>query len=297
MATFVRCCGARVSRLSASQPNDGAFCARSRQCGDEFDDRDATCAPFNVGYVAGDGCSDCVSDFKTGASFRYAPHRFALHSPNPRHRRMVRTALWFVTSTAMEKAFRKDLSHLSWDEVYARQANRAALIPDWLNALRLKPGDRVLEIGAGPGFVSFALADRVGPTGVVYALDQSAEALAHLERRQKERGIGHIQRIAADAATLQPDGVQAGSALITMVLHHADDPAEILRNIVRFVPPGAPVVIGEFHPEGPCTSGPPRNHRLAPEKVQEWCKDAGLAVVGYQRQTPEHYLVVAQRNR
>src|SRR6516225_10550765 len=73
----------------------------------------------------------------------------------------------------MEKAFRKDLSHLSWDEVYARQASRAALIPDWLNALQLKPGDRVLEIGAGPGFVSFALADRVGPTGVVYALDRS----------------------------------------------------------------------------------------------------------------------------
>ena len=131
----------------------------------------------------------------------------------------------------MEKEFRKDLSHLSWDEVYARQESRAGLIPDWLNALRLKRGDRVLEIGAGPGFVSFALADRVGPTGVVYALDRSAEALAHLERRQKERGIGFIQRIAAEAATLQPDGVQTGSALITMVLHHADHPAEILRNV------------------------------------------------------------------
>jgi ubiquinone/menaquinone biosynthesis C-methylase UbiE len=164
--------------------------------------------------------------------------------------------------------------------VYARQVSRAALIADWLNALRLKPGDRALEIGAGPGFVSFALADRVGPTGVVYALDRSAEALAHLERRQMERGIGHIQRIVADAATLQPGGVQAGSALITMVLHHADDPAEILRNVVRFLPSGAPVVIGEFHPEGPCTSGPPRDHRLAPQKVQEWCKNVGLAVVG-----------------
>jgi 2-polyprenyl-3-methyl-5-hydroxy-6-metoxy-1,4-benzoquinol methylase len=40
--------------------------------------------------------------------------------------------------------------------------------------------------------------------------------------------------------------VRAGSALITMVLHHADHPAEILRNAVRFVPPGAPVVISEF---------------------------------------------------
>jgi ubiquinone/menaquinone biosynthesis C-methylase UbiE len=208
---------------------------------------------------------------------------------------MVRIALWFVTSAAMEKAFRKDLSHLSWDEVYERQASRAALIPDWLNALRLKPGDRVLEIGAGPGFVSFALADRVGHTGIVYALDRSPEALAQLERRRKERGIGCILRIAADAATLQPKGVQAGSALITMVLHHADDPAEILRNFVRFVPSDGPIVIGEFHPDGPCSSGPPRNHRLAPEKVHEWCRNVGLAVVGYQRQTPEHYLVVAQR--
>ena len=197
----------------------------------------------------------------------------------------------------MEKEFRKDLSHLSWDGVYARQAKRDALVADWMKALRLKPGDRVLEIGAGPGFVSFALAERVGPTGMVYAVDQSAEALANLERRQKERGIRHIQRIVADAATLQPDGMQTGSALITMVLHHADDPAEILRNVVRFVPRGAPVVIGEFHPDGPCSEGPPYNHRLAPEKVQEWCTDAGLALVGYQRQSPEHYLVVAQRDQ
>jgi ubiquinone/menaquinone biosynthesis C-methylase UbiE len=166
-----------------------------------------------------------------------------------------------------------------------------------MKALCLKPGDRVLEIGAGPGFVSLALAERVVATGMVYAMDQSAEALANLERRQKEHGIGHIQRIVADAATLQPDGMQTGSALIKMVLHHADDPAEILRNVVRIVPPGAPVVIGEFHPGGPCAEGPPRNHRLAPEKVQEWCKDAGLAVVGYRRQSLEHYFIIAQRDQ
>ena len=197
--------------------------------------------------------------------------------------------------SAMDMPFRKDLSHLSWDEVYARQERRAGLIPDWMRALGLKTGDRVLEIGAGPGFVSFALADRVGPAGIVYALDRSTEALTHLERRQKERGIGQIRRIAADAATLAPEGVQADSALVTMVLHHADDPAEILRNVARFLAPGAPVVIGEFHPEGPCSEGPPRIHRLAPEKIQEWCQNAGLAVISYQRQTPEHYVVVARR--
>ncbi|MFY9600501.1 MAG: methyltransferase domain-containing protein, partial [Pseudolabrys sp.] len=197
----------------------------------------------------------------------------------------------------MEKPFQKDLSHLSWDQVYARQARRAELISDWMEALRLKSGDRVLEIGAGPGYVSFALANRVGPAGIVYALDRSADALAYLERLQKERGVGQIQRIAADAATLERTDVQAHSALITMVLHHADDPAGILHNVARFVPLGAPVVIGEFHPEGPCEDGPPREHRLAPEKIKGWCEHAGLSVVGYRRQTPEHYVVIAQRGR
>ena len=59
--------------------------------------------------------------------------------------------------------------------------------------------------------------------------------------------------------------------------------------------PARRCVIGEFHPEGPCPSGPPREHRLAPEKIQEWCEQAGLTVVGYRRQTPEHYVLFAQR--
>lgn len=195
----------------------------------------------------------------------------------------------------MDTQFRKDLSHLSWDQVYERQALRAELLDEWMEGLRLKAGDRVLEIGAGPGYVSFALADRVGPTGIVYAVDRSAEALAYLERLQKERGIGQIWRIAADAATLEPDGLQADSALITMVLHHTDDAVAILRNVARFLPPGAPIVIGEFHPEAPCAYGPPREHRLAPQTIRTWCEHAGLEVVDYRRQTPEHYRMVAER--
>jgi ubiquinone/menaquinone biosynthesis C-methylase UbiE len=195
----------------------------------------------------------------------------------------------------MDAPYRKDLGHLSWEQVFARQALRAGLIDDWMAALGLAPGDRVLDIGAGPGFVSLALADRVGTSGVVYALDRSADALAYLERLQTARRIGQIERIATDAAALDPASVRPDAALVTMVLHHADDPPAILQAVARCLPPGAPAVIGEFHPEGPCTGGPPREERLAPEKVQAWCADAGLAVTGYRRQTPEHYMLVAKR--
>ncbi|HTP81391.1 MAG TPA: methyltransferase domain-containing protein, partial [Alphaproteobacteria bacterium] len=132
-----------------------------------------------------------------------------------------------------DQAFRKDLSNVSWEQVYARQALRAELVPGWIDALRLEPGGRVLEIGAGPGFVSFALAERVGAEGLVYALDRSSAALEYLERLKAERGIAHIRTIVADAATWDGAGCQADSALVTMVLHHTDDPAGILANVAR----------------------------------------------------------------
>ena len=155
----------------------------------------------------------------------------------------------------MQETFRKDLSHLTWDEVYARQVQRAALVGDWMDALRLKRGDRVLEIGSGPGYVSLVLAERVGATGAVYAVDVSAEALAHLARLQKERGVSNIERFVADAATLELPGRRADAALISMVLHHTDDPAAILRNVARLLAPGGLAVVAEFHPDGPCEPG------------------------------------------
>lgn len=195
----------------------------------------------------------------------------------------------------MEEPFRKDLSHLTWDEVFARQVRRAGLVEDWMEALHIQPGARVLDIGAGPGYVSLVLSDRVGPDGLVYAVDRSADALAYLERLKRERGVTQIQGIVGDATTLDPGALRPDSALVTMVLHHTDDPPGILANVARLLPAGALAVVAEFHPEGPCEQGPPQSERLPPEQVREWCEAAGFEALTYQRQTPEHYMWIVQR--
>lgn len=195
----------------------------------------------------------------------------------------------------MQQTYRRDLSHLSWDEVYARQVQRAFLVGDWIDALQLKTGDRVLDIGAGPGFVSFLLAERVGPTGLVYAVDRSVEALAYLGQLQQQRGAATIVAVVSDAAKLTLPGVQTDAALISMVLHHADDPAGIIGNVARLLKPGARAVIAEFHPDGPCEHGPPRDQRLPARQIRAWCDPAGLVTLGERRQSPEHYMLVLQR--
>jgi ubiquinone/menaquinone biosynthesis C-methylase UbiE len=195
----------------------------------------------------------------------------------------------------MQAPFRKDLKHLSWAEVYGRQETRAFLMDEWLQALCLKPGDHVLEVGSGPGYVTMVLAERVGREGLVYAVDRSAEAMACLERLQTERAVSQIRRITADAAALAPEGLSADSALISMVLHHAEDPAGILGAVARLLPPGGRAVVAEFHPEGPCEQGPPREHRIGPEQVRAWCESAGLEILDQHRQSPEHYMALVRK--
>jgi precorrin-6B methylase 2 len=84
--------------------------------------------------------------------------------------------------------FQKNLSNLDWATVFARQAERAALVPAWLDALDVQAGSRLLDLGAGPGYVSLQAAQRVGPTGMVYAIDRSADALDYLADLQQQGG-------------------------------------------------------------------------------------------------------------
>lgn len=175
---------------------------------------------------------------------------------------------------------------------YERQLKRAFLLPDWLDALDLQPGHRVLDIGAGTGYMSLRMAERVGPAGKVFAVDVSAEALEFLGKLQHQEGIENIERIVADGTTLEPPAPPVDGALVSMVLHHVEDPAALIGNLAHLLSPGARAVIAEFHPDGRDDIGPAREKRIHPDQVMAWCRSAGLHVESWRMQTPDHYMVV-----
>lgn len=192
--------------------------------------------------------------------------------------------------------FKKDMSHLTWQEVLRRQATRTPLMAAWFAAIDLQPGSRVLDFGSGPGFVSLAMAQIVGAAGIVYAIDRAPEALAMLKTLQITHGYTNIARIVADATTLPTLGIDVDCAAMTMVLHHTDDQQAILSSVAAVLPTGASCVVAEFHPDGPCTLGPPQAVRVGPEQIARWGMMAGLDLVATLRQTPEHYMCVLRRH-
>src|SRR6267378_6333567 len=62
-----------------------------------------------------------------------------------------------------------------------------------LESLKLKPGDAVADIGAGTGYLSWRLAQKVGEKGVVYAVEIQQEMLDLLGGKMAERKITNVK--------------------------------------------------------------------------------------------------------
>lgn len=63
-------------------------------------------------------------------------------------------------------------------------------------------GDKVADLGSGPGYFTLPLAEKVGPTGLVYAVDYYKEAIQDLIQKTESSGIQNIQAYATSAADL-----------------------------------------------------------------------------------------------
>jgi precorrin-6B methylase 2 len=77
-----------------------------------------------------------------------------------------------------------------------------------VDALPLRQGLRVIEIGCGPGAAARAVAERIGPKGHVLAVDRSAKAISQLTQAAADlisAGRVTARQVAAEDLELEPD--------------------------------------------------------------------------------------------
>lgn len=119
-----------------------------------------------------------------------------------------------------------------------------------IQALRLQPGDQVVDLGAGSGYFTFRLAEAVGPTGQVLAIDVDPGMLAYVEEQAQARGLPNIQTILAD-----PDDPKLSTIGLALVFtcntyHHLENRAAYFGRLKPYLRPGGRIAIIDFKPEG-----------------------------------------------
>lgn len=120
-----------------------------------------------------------------------------------------------------------------------------------LDALELKPGMVVADIGAGSGYYSSRIAKRVGPTGRVYATDIQQGMIDILDRRITAEGLTNVTTVLGgmDDPRLPPASIDL--AIMVDVYHELQQPQLFLQRLKGTFKPNGRLVLLEFRKEDP----------------------------------------------
>jgi SAM-dependent methyltransferase len=143
------------------------------------------------------------------------------------------------------------MGQIVFDENIARQMEtlyrtrdvrrRRALVS---GALGAQAGERVLDVGCGPGFYVEELLDVVGPSGAVVGVDASPQMLAVAAKRCERFANAAFHE--GDATALPVDGASFDAALCVQVLEYVADPTVALAQMHRALRPGGRVVVWDI---------------------------------------------------
>ena len=158
-----------------------------------------------------------------------------------------------------------------------QEITRLAELAQW------KAGTIVADVGAGDGTYSFAAAQKVGPSGRVYATEIDPDKLKNLRAEATERKLDNLIVVEGTADDTKLPSSCCDTIFLRHVYHHLTQPQEFDRNLVRSLKQGAYLAIIDFPPSSnlPPVEGVPKNrggHGIPEEVVEAELTTAGLRV-------------------
>lgn len=142
----------------------------------------------------------------------------------------------YVLGTAGVELRRLESQHQSWTQSAYALWERAGF----------GTGQRLMDLGCGPGFTSLDLARLVGPSGRVIARDQSEAFLAFLEREARRRGLEQIEVDGGPVEALDLAPGELDGAYARWLFCWLPDPGAALARVARGLRPGGALAVQDY---------------------------------------------------
>lgn len=149
-------------------------------------------------------------------------------------------------------------------------------------ALGLRSGDVLLDLGCGAGDYALRASGIVGGDGKVYAVDSDADSIEHLRDRVRFEGIGNVDAIQADATKRLPladDSIDV--CLLSTVLHNPVvkvNSSAVFQETIRVLKTNGRLFVIECGDKDP-SFGPPASMRISPEEMEMMAVEHGYVKI------------------
>jgi SAM-dependent methyltransferase len=165
-----------------------------------------------------------------------------------------------------------------------------------LDAIGIKPGMVVADVGAGTGYMSLKMAKRVGPGGKVYSEDVQPEMLRRLRQNAQEAKLNNIQTVLGGEADpkLPPNALDL--ILLVDVYHEFSQPQKMLRKMREALKPDGRLVLLEYRKEDPSIPIRPE-HKMSVAEVKLEVEAEGFHLDQVLETLPrQHILILTKAN-
>jgi ubiquinone/menaquinone biosynthesis C-methylase UbiE len=163
-----------------------------------------------------------------------------------------------------------------------------------LDAIRVERGSTVADIGAGVGYFTWRLAERVGPAGLVYGEDIQPAMLDMLNKNMSARHLGNVRAVLGTTQDPKLPNNSVDLVLLVDVYHEFSEPEKMLDRIRDALKPSGRVAFLEYRAEDPQVPILPE-HKMTIKQVRAEAEPEGLVFDKAIEVLPQQHIIVFRK--
>ena len=160
-----------------------------------------------------------------------------------------------------------------------------------LDEIGIAKGSTVADIGAGSGFYSILLAERVGPAGKVYANDIQPGMLDLLRTSVAAKGLKNVVAVLGSESDPKLPANSIDLELLVDVYHEFSHPQQMVRKLRESLKPDGRLVLLEYRAEDPKVPIRPE-HKMTVEQVIAELKPDGFKLIKRSEKLPWQHILI-----